>query len=69
MKRQDIEAIVRSVATQYGVVAKLTGIERLERDWSVELCGEAGTRVRIVVPGGSPHLTRRSVMNALRIDG
>jgi hypothetical protein len=64
----DVERIVQSVITAYGLRMRLYEVARQTDSWHVMLGPEQGAMRGIVIAAASPHDLRRAVMNALNVE-
>jgi hypothetical protein len=68
MDRREVEEIVRSVLTHYGLGATIGRITSTGRNWDVEIID--GSRTTTVhIPTDTAQGVRRAVMNAFDVEG
>jgi hypothetical protein len=72
MQSHDVEQIVRSVITHYGVPFKLHTVSAASPDggaWDIALHGSHGAALRFKIFDGTPQAMRHAVLTALEIEG
>jgi hypothetical protein len=69
MDRREIEDVVRSVLTHYGLAASVGRITSSGRTWDVEISDASGTVTTVHIPTDTAQGVRRAVMNAFDVEG
>ena len=69
MDRREIEEIVRSVLTHYGLGASVGRITSNGRAWDVEIIDASKTITTVHIPTDTAQGVRRAVMNAFDVEG
>ena len=69
MDRREIEEVVRSVLTHYGLAASVGRITSNGRTWDVEIIDASKTITTVHIPTDTAQGVRRAVMNAFDVEG
>ena len=69
MDRREIEEVVRSVLTHYGLGASVGRISSAGRGWDVEIVDASKTITTVHLPTDTAQGVRRAVMNAFDVEG
>ena len=69
MDRREIEDIVRSVLTHYGLGASVGRITSKGRAWEVEIIDASKTITTVQIHTDTAQGIRRAVMNAFDVEG
>jgi hypothetical protein len=69
MDRREVEEIVRSVLTHYGLGASVGRITSQGRNWNVEIIDATRTTTTVHISTDTAQGIRRAVMNALDVEG
>jgi len=69
MDRREVEEIVRSVLTHYGLGASVGRITSTGRTWNVEIIDATRTTTTVHISTDTAQGVRRAVMNAFDVEG
>ena len=69
MDVREIEDVVRSVLTHYGLGASVGRITSIGRGWDVEIIDTAKAVTTVHIPTDTAQGVRRAVMNAFDVEG
>ena len=69
MELSEVEDIVRSVLTHYGLGASVGRITLIGCDWHVEIIDASRTTTTVVIPTDTAQGVRRAIMNAFDVAG
>ena len=69
MDPREIEDVVRSVLTHYGLGASVGRITSTGRGWDVEIIDTSRTITTVHIPTDTAQGVRRAVMNAFDVEG
>ena len=69
MDQREVEEVVRSVLTHYGLGASVGRITSSGRDWDVEIIDASRTVTTVHIPTDTAQGVRRAVMNAFDVEG
>ena len=68
MEQQDIERILRDVATSQGIGITIVRVERLTGEWIVTITDQADRMMSKSVPDGPPAAVRTALLHWLDSD-
>jgi hypothetical protein len=69
MDTSDVERIVCSVLTQYGLDLRLQRVTSLPGGWRIDLRSQKGPVLNVTIHSGSPQAIRCGLMRALNVEG